>query len=60
MSEQEKNYVQAVALQIFLKKMPTTPLTGETIKGFRSSIEQSVEIAQLYVQMSNELMEEKK
>lgn len=48
------------AFQIFLKRMPTSSLTEETVKGYKSVIEQSVEIAQLFQKISYELLEEKK
>lgn len=58
MNETEKAYVEQLALQIFMKKMPTTTLTNETMKGFTSSIEQSFEIAKLFAAKKKELLEE--
>lgn len=56
MNKNEKNCVEDVALQIFLKKMPTSPLTSESERGYKSTIEQSVEIAQLFVKVRDELL----
>jgi hypothetical protein len=56
----EKTEVEEYAFEIFLKKMPTTFLAGENEKGFRSAIEQSVEIAQLYVKTKNEILKKDK
>lgn len=60
MNENEKSYLEAVALQIFLKRMPTSPLTSESERGYKSTIEQSVEIAQLFVKIKDELLGDKK
>lgn len=60
MTDEEKNHVQMVALQIFMKRMPTSPLTTENMTGYNSAIEQSVEIADLFCKRSVELLKETK
>jgi hypothetical protein len=42
-----------VALHIFLKRMPTEPLTEKTMGGYASSMEQSFEIADLFLEKAN-------
>lgn len=48
------------AFEIFLKRMPTSPLTGESAKGYKSAIEQSVEIAQLFESVATPLLNKEK
>lgn len=43
-----RDALEKKAFQIFLKKMPTMHLTDESVKGFKSIAEQSVEIAQMF------------
>lgn len=56
----ETSEVEKKAFEIFLKKMPTMSLTGETEKGFRSAVEQSIEIAQLFEKTKNEILKKDK
>lgn len=48
--------VEEHAFEIFLRKMPTQFLTEETEKGYRTVMEQAVEIAQLFVKVKNEIL----